>query len=269
MDRRLSLGRRSVLGGLAVLPISATGQLALAATDEPDAIPITAPEEPKTIQIPDRVSVPILVYHLVKPGPPPLSQMARWLRVTPPQFDAQLAYLADRGYSAIKLGAIRDALEGRTRLPERPIIITFDDGWVNQHEYALPLLLKYGFTATFFVVAEFVDRPGFLSTAQLKEMSDKGMGIGSHSCTHPRLDAISPRAAWHEISASKQILETKLALNIDTFAYPYGAYNQRVINWIQAAGYSAARAIDPRFDCSLNTINALGGTTFDFLLRGR
>jgi peptidoglycan/xylan/chitin deacetylase (PgdA/CDA1 family) len=265
MDRNAFLSRRAVIGGLAIVQASATGQLASAATHALDNVS-GAPDEPTNLQKPDRVTVPILVYHIITPGPPPSSQMARWLRVTPLQFEAHLKQLSGAEYSSVTFGAIRDALEGTGRLPNRPIVITFDDGWENQYQYAFPLLLKYGFTATLFVVTKFIDRTGFLSTNQLREMITQGMEVGSHSCTHPRLDLVqNTLAVWREISSSKEILEDKLAVKIDAFAYPYGSYNKRVVKWVEAAGYRAARTIDVDFEHSLKTINTLGGTTFDFL----
>jgi peptidoglycan/xylan/chitin deacetylase (PgdA/CDA1 family) len=138
---------------------------------------------------------------------------------------------------------VEDSIEHGRALPEKSVIISFDDGWQNQFRYALPILQKYNFTATFFVVTGFVGSPGFLSWPELKTLHAAGMTIGSHSRSHPYLDRIrDPAVLWDQIYNSKQILETRLGVRVDNFAYPYGAYNTTTSSTVREAGYKTARA---------------------------
>jgi peptidoglycan/xylan/chitin deacetylase (PgdA/CDA1 family) len=127
-------------------------------------------------------------------------------------------------------------------LPDLPIIISFDDGWVTQFENALPSLEKYHYPATFFVVTNYIGRPNFISWPQLQTLLTDGMRIGSHSRSHPRLDKITDSAElWDQIYNSKTILETQLEAPVEEFAYPYGSYNAEAAAVVKLAGYRAGR----------------------------
>ena len=172
------------------------------------------------------VEVPILVYHHVRQSLPVGSHVARRLTVTAENFDQQMRYLKDEGYHVITFDALVDYCRKGSELPRKPVIISFDDGWADQFEYALPALEKYYYKATFFVVTNFVGAPGFLSWPQLQKIRMQGMEIGSHSRSHPHLAKTSnPGFLWDQIYTSKQILERQLGAAVDEFAYPYGSYN--------------------------------------------
>lgn len=139
--------------------------------------------------------------------------------------------------------SLENFFERGAELPARPVIISLDDGWENQYIHAFPILTKYHYPATFFVVANYVGGRGFLSLDQLRAMVTAGMSIGSHSRSHPRLERItSPKVLWDEIYGSKKILETELSVPVTEFAYPYGSYNAAAVTMVRLAGYKAARA---------------------------
>lgn len=211
---------------------------------------------------PESVFLPILVYHVVRPGPPPSTPMAALLTVTPDQFEEQMKYLKAGGYDSVSFAALHDYLDGRGDLPYQPVIISFDDGWENQYRFAYPILKKYGFSATFFVVTNYIDHENFLTTEQLREMIANGMRVGSHSRSHPRLDALGDDALWNEVRGSKEYLEERLGQPVDDFAYPYGGYNQRVVQFVAAAGYKTARTVDFGITQTLATIERLNAVTF-------
>jgi peptidoglycan/xylan/chitin deacetylase (PgdA/CDA1 family) len=106
----------------------------------------------------------------------------------------------------------------------------------------VPYLEKYHFSATFFVVTNYIGRPGFFSWPQLQTLLAEGMKIGSHSRSHPRLNRMADSAKlWDQIYNSKAILEAKLESPVEEFAYPYGAYNARAEAVVKLAGYRAGR----------------------------
>jgi peptidoglycan/xylan/chitin deacetylase (PgdA/CDA1 family) len=188
---------------------------------------------------PQAIELPILVYHHVVPDHAP-----GVLFVTPDGFEQQLKYLQDNGYRSISFTNLADALNYGAPLPERPVILSFDDGWENQFQYGFPLLQKYGFSATFYIVSGYVDHQNFMTTDQLQTMMAAGMTIGGHSHTHPPLPSVGATRLVDEVAGSKAWLEDHFGIKIDTFAYPYGAYSAAVTAAVKAAGYRTARTCD-------------------------
>jgi len=186
--------------------------------------------------------VPILVYHHVSQSDPEGSHALRRLTVTADIFAQQMQYLQDNGYHVITFSDVADYFDHGKELPTLPVIISFDDGWETQFEYALPSLEKYHYTATFFVVTDYIGRPGFISWPQLHTLLTDGMTIGSHTRSHPRLTKIrDPEKLWDQIYNSKAILETQLEAPVEEFAYPYGLYNAKAAAAVKQAGYRAGR----------------------------
>ena len=190
-----------------------------------------------------KAKVPILVYHHVSQSVAGGSSALRRMTVTAEVFAKQMQYLQDNGYHVITFPDLADYFDGGKELPNLPIIISFDDGWATQFEYAVPYLEKYHFPATFFVVTDYIGRPGFISWPQLQTLVTEGMTIGSHSRSHPRLNKISDsEKLWDQIYNSKAILETQLEAPVEEFAYPYGSFDARAAEVVKLAGYRAGRA---------------------------
>jgi len=252
MDRELLNFLRSWYTSLLVLfaatpehylPSSAQDS-ALAEVVEPSTPP-TSECEPRSPSTDKRstVEVPILVYHHIRQSDPIGSRAERRLTVTVEIFDHQMNYLQENGYQVITFATLANCLTKTSKLPAKPVIISFDDGWEDQFLYALPRLEKYHYSATFFVVTNSVGSPGFLSWSQLRRLLVEGMEIGSHSRSHARLDKInSPGILWDQIHTSKQILESQLGAAVEEFAYPYGSYNATTAAAVRSAGYKTARA---------------------------
>ena len=190
----------------------------------------------------EKVIVPIVVYHIVRPSYPNDIQSVRALAHTPEVFGAEMKYLADAGYHVISFRALENHFQNGTPLPAKSIIISFDDGWGDQFEYAFPILKKYNYTATFFVFTNSIGTRGFLTWDNLRALLNAGMTIGSHSRSHPFLTKItSPTALWNEIYGSKQVLEKNLNTAITEFAYPFGKYDAAIVDLVKKAGYASAR----------------------------
>ena len=215
--------------------------------------PNAAEAQPLTTSPPDSLQpvlrekrtakVPILVYHHVSQSiSEGGSSGLRRLTVTAEIFAQQMQYLQDNGYHVITFSDLADYFEKGKELPTLPVIISFDDGWETQFEYALPSLEKYHYPATFFVVTDYIGRRGFISWPQLQTLLTDGMRIGSHSKSHPRLTKIKDSAKlWDQIYNSKIILEAQLEISVEEFAYPYGSYNAKAAAAVKQAGYRAAR----------------------------
>lgn len=220
-----------------------------ALADEPDRRPppteAPAPEAAEAEICPVRpapsaIDLPILVYHHVVPDHAP-----GVLYVTPDAFEQQLRFLSDNGYQSVSFADLADSLEYGLPLPERPVILSFDDGWENQFQYGFPLLQKYGFGATFYIVSGYVDHQNFMTTDQLQAMMAAGMTMGCHSHTHPALTSVGTGARLEaEVAGSKAWLEDHFGIAVDTFAYPYGAYSASVTAVVTAAGFRTARTCD-------------------------
>jgi len=197
-------------------------------------------------------SIPVLMYHRVLENPPTDSSHGIW--VSAKQFADQLASLQRRGFETITFRDYDRFLRGEARLPRRPIILTFDDGYVDNYTIAFPLLQSFGFRAVIFAVADKDRRTNFwdqdeqpaplMSASQLQELHRSGMEIASHTVAHPRLPVISAEEAFREVSDSKDSLEQLLGSVVLSFAYPYGALSQSVKNLVDEAGYKYAVAAD-------------------------
>nr|WP_325191604.1 polysaccharide deacetylase family protein [uncultured Selenomonas sp.] len=181
-----------------------------------------------------RDAVPVLNYHQIKckDGNP--------LTLWPDQFDAQMHYLYTHGYTSITIDEMMDAFEHGTPLPEKPVVITFDDGYLDNYEIAYPILQKYGFKATIFLIYDLTDvYPGYLTWPQIDEMAKSGLiRFESHTMTHANLSELSSGAALrHELIDSRRLLSEKLGYDVNYIAYPGGRVNQQIEAITREAGY--------------------------------
>jgi peptidoglycan/xylan/chitin deacetylase (PgdA/CDA1 family) len=211
-------------------------------------------------------TVPILAYHSISNEPAP------WIRrfsVAPEMFLHQLELILDAGATALTISAFADVVAGKRTLPERPVVITFDDGLSDFRDEAIPLLRQAGLVATLYVTTGFLNdadrttyfRPAgpWLDSRALVELHDQGVEIGAHSHTHPQLDTVSPAVAREEIETSKDILEQLLQEPVRSFAYPHGFLNRTVRRLVRESGYESA--------CGCR--NALSSTSDDPLALAR
>ncbi|MBU6320927.1 MAG: polysaccharide deacetylase family protein [Patescibacteria group bacterium] len=219
---------------------AAVAQVLLAGAPDVVAEPVATSSEP-TAGAPGNVRVPILVYHIVRPSYPSDSAAVRALAVTPETFDAELAHLASAGYRVVPLAALESSLASSTPLPAKPVVITLDDGWEDQYQYAFPILRAHGDPATFFVFTNAIGRKGFFTWSELKEMLAVGMSIGDHTESHPYLTRLSLAKQQQEILGARAILERGLGVSIREFAYPFGLHDATTTAILSAAGFAAAR----------------------------
>lgn len=207
-------------------------------------------------------TVPILMYHSVSETPP---RATRRLSVHPDAFEAQVATLVRQGFTTLTFEQLGAALDARTPLPERSVVLTFDDGYADFHEHALPRLESRGLTATVFVTTGWLDDAGdqsagepldrMLSWKQVREIAGAGVEIGAHSHSHPQLDQIPGPALREELHHSKALLENGIGGPVQSLAYPFGYSSRRVRAEVAASGYRYAAAVG----------NSIGGPQSDRL----
>lgn len=183
------------------------------------------------------VHVPVLTYHRVAP----LSAVGQLdLKVDPANFAAELQALHDAGYHTIHQSQLFDALYKGAPLPPKPIIISVDDGYVDDVRTILPDLERWHMVATFFVITGRMQMPGFLSADQIRQLDRAGMDVGDHTAHHLDLPELTPDELRAETAGSKHVLEAVLGHPVYYFAYPFGAYNSAVLDALRAAGFTFA-----------------------------
>ncbi len=188
----------------------------------------------------DRVFAPVLIYHHVKWLKPTDNALERGLTVLPNQFKAEVEYLVKERYHAISAVQLVRYLRSGGHLPSRPVVLTFDDGYIDIFGTAYQTLRKLHMTATFFIVPGFLNTPRYLSWKQVEDMATHGMDIEAHTISHPDLTTLPPARQWTEVSESRRQLEHRLHRSVRLFAYPYGAYNAGVLAAVSKAGYWGA-----------------------------
>lgn len=197
---------------------------------------------PEQNAAPKAIRVPIFIYHSVRPYIPGESKIQDKYDITTEMFEDQLKYLQDNGYTVITLDdLIVDMQNGTTSPVAKPVVLTFDDGWHNQYQYAFPLLQKYGMTATFYIYTNSIGHKYFLTWDEVKEMDAAGMTIASHTVSHPRMEKLPIARVQKELVDSKQIIEAELGKPIVHFASPGGYINAAIMAAAKEAGYVTAR----------------------------
>lgn len=185
-----------------------------------------------------QVTVPILTYHYIGNNPNPEDKLRYSLSVTPDNFDSQMQYLSQNGYTTITLDTLYASLKGDFPLPPKPIILTFDDGYMDFYLNAYPILKKYNLSATSFIPAGLINQGYYLNWDQIKEMDKSGLiKFEAHTIYHSDLTALDDNQIKYELLESKKILETNLGKPVNFMAYPYGVSDARVWQKTKEAGY--------------------------------
>lgn len=188
------------------------------------------------------VKIPILLYHdFVTTVPDSDPDNFSYIN-TPQSYEENIKVLLENGYTFISFQELNDANNGKIKLPERPILITFDDGYYSNYEYIFPILKKYNVKASIFIVTDKIgkeiDGKKYLSWEQCKEMQDSGLvEIFSHSKRHVFYDKLPVRTIRDDVIESYRIIEENLGTtNLKVFAYPYGAYTKETVWTLKVNG---------------------------------
>ena len=185
--------------------------------------------------------VPVLSYHQVN------DEDNNALTVPTAVFEQQMAYLHDNGYHAITPDQLNAYLTEGAPLPEKPVLITFDDVYRDNYENAFPVLQKYGMTATIFLISDFMDRfDKYLTWQQVQEMSEAGIYMGAHTLSHFELPGLSKAELYQQIEGGKLAIEWKTLRFTEYIAYPCGSYNADVLAVARDCGYKCGFTV--RYD---------------------
>lgn len=186
--------------------------------------------------------VPILMYHSIGVN------RRNNLLVAPDKFAQQIKHLHKAGYQSICFQTLENHWKLGKPLPAKPILLTFDDGYKDNYTIAYPILKRYKFKATIFVISNFVGDANHLSQKQIKEMMNSGLiDIGAHTKTHPDLTTIPSEKMYREIFGSRQIITKYTGKPVIAFAYPIGRYNYEVVKATGAARYKFAVTTKPGY----------------------
>lgn len=204
------------------------------------ATPLPLPTPYKTFS--STLQVPILMYHYISTPPADADSYRLGLSTSPDTFRQQMAYLAENGFTTIDLYDLSLAIVGKKELPEKPIILTFDDGYIDNYEIALPILQEFGFIGTFFIATDFVDRQdyNYMSWEMIMELSFAGMQIEPHSMTHPDLRGFTVGANAYEMRGSRDRIAAFIGYEPRFFAYPSGQYDENSVQAAEDLGFWGA-----------------------------
>jgi peptidoglycan/xylan/chitin deacetylase (PgdA/CDA1 family) len=192
--------------------------------------------------------VPILLYHAVTETPG--THIASF-SVSPREFAQQLDVVLQAGYRCITFGELLQRRASEATPGERVAVLTFDDGFADFAENALPAMRARGLPSTLYVTTGWLEgrqrEPGpsdrMLAWSQLPELLDQGVELGAHSHSHPHMDTLGTAAVREELRRSRELLEDALQRSVDTFAYPHGYHGPRVRRLTEEAGYTSAAAV--------------------------
>jgi peptidoglycan/xylan/chitin deacetylase (PgdA/CDA1 family) len=184
------------------------------------------------------VIVPILLYHHIGN-----STANSQYYVSPAGFEEQMKLLRDWQYVTITTEMLVQAILDGAPLPPRPIMITFDDGNLDNYTTAFPIMQKYGFTGVLYIVDNYMNTPNYMSAGQIWEMAGAGWEVGSHSRNHVDLTLVDTQRQKYEIVDSRIRLTKELGLPILSFAHPYGVSNHSVMDYAEFSGYIAGMGL--------------------------
>lgn len=212
-----------------------------------------------------RVRLPILMYHSV------CAKHPNDYVLTPKKFEADMRYLHEKGYTPVTISEVVAFVSGKAELPDKPIAVTFDDGFYNNFSVVLPIMKRFGFRFTLNVVGEYLEKEAvrhdrnewysYLNYAELRAIYDSGLAeIGNHTydCHHPRGASIGLRRKRGESDAAyckrvkedaercRRLLDEKCGIPCHVFAYPFGFYNKLTQKVIEESGYTAMLTCDER-----------------------
>ncbi len=183
-----------------------------------------------------RVSVPVLMYHNISNQ----GNTAYITRVS--DFRAQMKYLYEAGYQTITVAQVAEAIRSGGVLPEKAVVLTFDDGYEGVYENAFPIMEEYGFTGTAYIITGTLEKSqsyGYMKPEQLQELAEAGWEFGSHTINHANLKTIATGFV-DEVKGSKETLEDLIGVDVVTFSYPFAASNDWIAGEVKKYGYESA-----------------------------
>lgn len=221
------------------LPPTVTASVTLTPSITPTFTPSPIPTATWVKQGPNSVQVPILLYHRID-----TSETDHRYYVTPDVFESEIKLLHDWEYTSITTEMLVKAITEGAELPPRPVLITFDDGNLDNYTNAFPIMQKYGFTGVLYLVNNYIGADKYMNRDQILEMVAAGWEVGSHSMNHFDLKTLPPAQQRNEIVEAREQLEKFLGVPVLTYAYPFGSRNAASFDYVHFAKYIAAMGAD-------------------------
>ena len=203
--------------------------------------------------------IPVLMYHRIGDA---LNEWEQKYCISPDNFSAHMQALFDKGYKACNANDFVDWLTGSIQLPDKSLLITFDDGYLGVFEHGLPVLKAFQWPAVMFLVSDLIgkedswcksDNPvgdtyPLMGIDEIHTMRAHGFSFFSHSRSHADLSQCDETELTNQLKGSREDLERLLDEPVDYIAYPYGHYNDLVLDSARKAGYKAAFSVQPGFN---------------------
>ncbi len=207
-------------------------------TADPTPLPLPTPQGVYSWTL----KAPILMYHYISVPPEGADEYRIRLSVSPARFREQMAYLAANGFTAIDLYDLSRAITNKQELPEKPVIITLDDGYRDNYENAFPILQEFGLKATISLATQFLDdgHPDYLTWEMVEEMAAAGIRFEPHSKTHADLSGQSRDYLIYQILGSRETIAAHVGYTPRFFVYPSGRYDADTIRILQELDFWGA-----------------------------
>ncbi|MBC8032837.1 MAG: polysaccharide deacetylase family protein [Chitinophagaceae bacterium] len=188
----------------------------------------------------NKQQVPVLCYHQIRDWRPSDSKTSRDYIVPVAAFREQMKMLADSGYHAITPDQLHNYLTKSAALPAKPIMLTYDDTDFEQYSIAKPEMEKYGFKGVFFIMTVSMGRPHYMSREQVKELSDSGHIIGTHTWNHENVKKYEEKDWSTQVEKPTKVLESLIGKPVKYFAYPFGLWNKDALPKLRELGFKGA-----------------------------
>ncbi|ALL08912.1 polysaccharide deacetylase [Pedobacter sp. PACM 27299] len=225
-----------------------TGTNPTGAASSSDTSVVRTKKKATAAEILEKKEVPVLCYHQIRDWKASDSKRAHDDIIPPANFSQHMKMLADSGYHTILPDELYDYLNYGKKLPEKPIMITFDDTDLDQYTVGAKELKKHGFKGVFFIMTVSIGRPRYMSKAQIKELSDDGHVIASHTWNHKNFAEFTDEDWEIQIDKPTKTLETITGKKVEYFAYPYGVSKAANLHKLQEHGFKAAFILSTKRD---------------------
>ena len=200
--------------------------------------------------------VPVLCYHHIRESKPGQSETFKTYSVTPAQFAEQMKALHDSGYNTILPDQLYNYLVYNDELPEKPIMLTFDDSIEGQYTIGVPEMDKYGFKGVFFLMTIPIGKPRYMTKENIKELADAGHAMESHTWDHHMVTKLQGDEFDKQFSGSNKTIEEITGKPVSYFAYPFGIWGASVFPELEKAGYKMSFILSTKRD-SINPLQTV------------
>ena len=197
---------------------------------------------PRVVHGPHRSAVPILMYHVVS-APTPGAPYPE-LFTPAPTFARQMRALARRGYHGVTLAQVDAYWRHGVALPPRPVVVSFDDGYLSDYTHARPVLERLGWPGVLNLEWD-NQKPGDLPALLVRRLIRAGWEVDSHTITHPDLTSVGDAQLRDEVARSRELIRRRFGVPADYFCYPSGRFDARVVTAVRRAGYRGATTTNP------------------------